>query len=49
MGKDAVFAAYGNPPSHRTPTLKCDRWIYWKNRFATHAVTFDDGKVASTQ
>lgn len=49
MGKDAVFAAYGNPPSHRTPSLDGDRWIYWKNRFATTAVNFVDGKVSSVE
>lgn len=45
MGKDALFMAYGNPPSHRTPNLKCDRWIYWNSRWRTCAVTFKDGKV----
>ena len=49
MGKDAVFAAYGNPPSHRTASLDNDRWIYWINRFATTTVVFTDGKVSTVE
>ena len=49
MGKDAVFAAYGNPPSHRTRSLDSNRWIYWRNRFANHVVSFADGKVVATK
>ena len=49
MSKDAVFMAYGNPPSHRTPSLSCDRWVYWKSRFNRITVIFLDGKVFAVE
>ncbi len=45
MSKAAVLMAYGYPPSHKTPSLTADRWIYWENRFKTKIVNFSDGKV----
>ena len=49
MSKDAVVKAMGYPPKHKTPTLNMDQWRYWKNRFDTMLVFFDDGKVTSIQ
>lgn len=50
MSKDAVRIALGYPALHRTPSLKENVWIYWKNRFATGSVEFDaKGRVMSVQ
>ena len=45
MSKTAVVMAYGYPPSHRTPSLQQDKWIYWVNLFKTRTVLFSDDKV----
>lgn len=46
MSKAAVLMSYGYPPSHRTPSLKSDGWIYWTNRFVNSPVYFKNGKVS---
>jgi hypothetical protein len=45
MSRAAVLMAYGYPPSHRTPSLKSDVWIYWTSRFEQTTVHFKDDKV----
>ena len=45
MSKAAVLMAYGYPPSHRTPSLKSDIWVYWVNRFVKKNVYFKNGQV----
>jgi hypothetical protein len=48
MSKDGVKIALGYPVTHRTPSLESSTWVYWKNRFNTLAVEFDEnGKVKS--
>ncbi len=47
MSKNAVVMAFGYPPEHRTSTRKADVWTYWRNRFVTNSVTFEDDKVVS--
>ena len=42
MTKTGVMTALGYPATHRTPSLVENTWIYWKNRFKTLAVEFDD-------
>ena len=49
MSKDAVVKAMGYPPKHKTPSLNMDQWRYWKNRFDTQLVYFENGKVSSIQ
>ena len=49
MSKDAVIAALGYPPKHRTPTLKGNQWCYWRTIFKTFVVHFEDDKVKSIQ
>jgi len=50
MSKDAVLMAYGYPPTIRTPSTNDANWTYWKNRWVTRIVRFDDsGKVAEIQ
>ena len=41
ISKDAVLVAYGHPPAHQTATLKGPTWMYWRNRFARRAISFD--------
>ncbi len=47
MSKDAVIKALGYPPKHQTPSLESDNWRYWRNRFKTFIVHFENGKVTS--
>ena len=47
MSKQAVIKAMGYPPRHKTPTLELNQWRYWKNRFNTILVSFEDDKVSS--
>ena len=49
MSKEAVIKAMGYPPHHKTPTLEMDQWRYWKNRFDTMLVFFENGKVSAIQ
>lgn len=46
MSKKGVMTALGYPAAHKTPSLKENVWMYWKNRFGKRAVTFNSkGKV----
>jgi hypothetical protein len=46
MSKEAVLAAYGYPPRHRTPSLKDNVWTYWTSTFRTREIFFDqDGRT----
>ena len=47
MSKDAVLAAIGPPPGHKTRSLSLNTWMYWSKKFDTFNVQFDDdGKVS---
>lgn len=45
MSKEAVLAAYGYPPTHRTPDLNLDIWRYWISRFKSVMLEFSDNKL----
>ena len=46
MSREGVMTALGYPATHKTPSPEASTWIFWKNRFGTLAVEFDDaGKV----
>jgi len=46
MSKEAVLMAYGYPPSHRTPSLDVDSWLYWVGTRTTKRVNFNsEGRV----
>ena len=46
MSKDGVRIALGYPAVHKTPSLNESTWIYWRNRWGTTAIDFDNkGKV----
>lgn len=47
MSKKAVLIALGTPPAHRTPNVDMDTWTYWRNRWTTFIVSFQNGKVIS--
>jgi len=42
MSKNAVLVAYGYPPEHRTGSTYSNTWIYWRNKFNTFRVCFND-------
>jgi len=46
MSREAVLLALGYPPIHKTPSLEGDAWTYWRNRFVTFVIDFENGKVA---
>ena len=45
MSKEAVKLSIGLPPSHKTPSLDSDTWLYWKTKFATFKVIFNGDVV----
>ena len=49
MTKDEVLLARGYPPFHKTMSTEADAWTYWKNRWVTAIVSFEDGKVSNIQ
>lgn len=42
MSKEGVIYAMGLPPMHRTPTTDLNTWVYWKNRWSTMSIVFDE-------
>ena len=49
MNKEAVIAAYGYPPKHKTPTLVSNIWTYWDARSVRKLVTFKNNLVTKTK
>lgn len=45
MTKQGVIFAAGYPPQHATPSIESNSWKYWKNRWNTVLVIFEDDKV----
>ncbi len=45
MSKEAVIAAYGYPPRHKTPALTSNLWTYWDARSIRRLVTFKNNKL----
>ena len=45
MTKQGVIFAAGYPPKHATPSTESNSWKYWKNRWNTIVVRFEDDKV----
>jgi len=45
MSKEGVVFAIGYPPPHETPRLEGDQWRYWKRRFDSILVHFENGRV----
>jgi hypothetical protein len=49
MSKKAVLLAAGYPPEVATASTKLDTWKYWRHRFGSYPVRFDDGKVSKSE
>lgn len=47
MTKDGVLLAAGYPPGNRTPSLDYDQWTFWKNRWDTMIVEFNEKGVVT--
>jgi hypothetical protein len=45
--KEALIVARGYPSKHATPTLKYDTWKYWRNRWMTNDIGFENNKVTT--
>ncbi len=45
MSKQGVLYAMGLPPDHKTPHLDMDLWTYWRNKFVSTTVRFENGIV----
>jgi len=45
MSKAAVLAAMGNPPGNMEP-MNSNEWTFWKSKFDTMLVTFENGKIS---
>lgn len=45
MRKQAVIAAMGYPPQHKTPSLDSNKWLYWSKRLENFGVFFRNDVV----
>ena len=45
MSKKGAILALGYPPVHRTPSLNNPIWRYWKNKFGTFTLQFQDDEI----
>jgi hypothetical protein len=45
--KEALIVARGYPSRHATPTLQYDTWKYWRNKWVTKNVGFENNKVTT--
>jgi outer membrane protein assembly factor BamE (lipoprotein component of BamABCDE complex) len=48
MTKPGVMTALGYPATHRTPSPDANTWVYWRNRFGTMTVQFDDRGIVTS-
>jgi len=45
MSKEAVLISLGTPPAHVTPSTDMDQWKYWRSRWGTFFINFENGKA----
>jgi len=45
MSKKAVLISLGTPPAHVTPSTEMDQWKYWKTRWSTFFINFENGRT----
>lgn len=45
MSRREVLLARGFPPASRTPSISNSTWVYWKDRYTTIRVVFQNDKV----
>ena len=48
MTRDGVTLAIGYPPDHATPSLDSPVWKYWKNRWITRNVNFNEDWIVTS-
>lgn len=48
MSKQAVLVSRGYPPEIRTRGIEADIWTYWRHRFGSYMVEFEDDRVSVT-
>ena len=50
MSKEAILVSQGYPPESSTPSTDLNTWRYWRHRFATFVLHFDEaGEVQSIE
>ncbi|NLG04648.1 MAG: hypothetical protein GX567_12595 [Clostridia bacterium] len=49
MSKQAVLVSIGYPPKHKTFSLESDSWLYWRHRFDTFIVEFENDTVVKVR
>lgn len=47
MSKKAVLVSIGYPPKHKTISLESNSWLYWRHRFDTFIVEFENDTVVN--
>lgn len=47
MSREGVLLAMGRPPKHVNPVLDTYEWMYWRNKFARTAITFNDKGIVT--
>ncbi len=47
MSKQAVLVAVGYPPKHKTVSLESNHWRYWRHRYGTFVVEFENDSVVN--
>lgn len=47
ISKEAMIVARGYPSKHATPTLKYDTWKYWRNKWVTKNIGFENNKLTT--
>lgn len=45
MTKEQAILARGYPPSHKTPSIEGDRWVFWSSRFVQQTIVFQNGSL----
>ncbi len=48
MSKKGVMIALGYPCPHRTASPDADMWYYWRHRYSSYTVNFENGIVVSS-
>jgi len=48
MSKKAVLISLGTPPAHVTPATEMDQWKYWRTRWGTFFINFENDKALNT-
>lgn len=47
MTREGILLAMGRPPKHVNPVLDVSEWMYWRNKFARTAITFNDKGIVT--